>query len=153
LCSSSIAATGTSGRPLANTRDTERLIEKHFLPKLRHRDIADIATLDLAQLINELLPTPDPGSPLEGAPTPVEIVPREVPTDGKLREVLSKAMADGSTSAKIVQLLITRDSVGRRLRPYVAKTFKTASQPVSRGFGCLRTSRRCCCLTRPQKVR
>jgi integrase len=110
-------------------KDTERLIEKHFIPKLRHRDIADIATHELTQLIDKLLPTPGtcihafaaarlmfrwaalrrliPRSPLEGVPVPVDTAPRErVLSDAELRRVLAKAIDDGSTFGKIVQLLI-----------------------------------------------
>jgi integrase len=110
-------------------KDTERLIEKHLLPKLRHREIDDIATHEVTQLVDKLLQTPGTcfhvfaaarlifhwaarrrlivRSPLDGVPEPVEIVPRErTLSDDELREVLSKAITDGSTFGKIVQLLI-----------------------------------------------
>ncbi|HVC52565.1 MAG TPA: integrase family protein [Stellaceae bacterium] len=110
-------------------RDTERLILKHLVPKLGRKGISEIATHDVMQLIDKLLPTPGTcihvfaaarlmfrwaaqrrivaRSPLDGVPPPAHATARErTLTDNELREVLTKTIADGSTFAKIVQLLI-----------------------------------------------
>ena len=121
--------THTSRKNRARTaKDTERLIEKHLIPKLGRKGISDIATHDVMQLIDKLLPTPGTcihvfaaarlmfrwaekrrliaRSPLDGVPAPVETVARErVLTNDELKEVLGKAMSEGSTFAKIVVLL------------------------------------------------
>ena len=48
-----------------------------------------------------------PRSPLEGVDPPVKVGARErTLTDDELRDVLAKAIADGSTFARIAQLLI-----------------------------------------------
>lgn len=110
-------------------RDTERLIQKHLVPKLGRKGISEIATNDVMPLIDKLLPTPGTcihvfaaarlvfrwaaqrrliaRSPLDGVPPPVHPIARErTLTDEELREVLTKAIADGSIFANIVQLLI-----------------------------------------------
>jgi integrase len=122
----------THTRPKTRKRtadETERLIKKHLMPRLRSRDIGDVATHDLMKLVDKLLPKPGtcwhvfaaartmfrwaskrrliPRSPLEDVPAPVEMKARErVLTDAELREVLTRAIADHSTFGRIVQLLI-----------------------------------------------
>lgn len=109
-------------------KDTERLIQKHLIPKLGRKNISQIATYDVMQVIDKLLPTPGTcthvfaaarlifrwaekrrlilRSPIDGVPAPVEVVARErTLTDDELGEVLSKAQADGSTFSKVVLLL------------------------------------------------
>jgi integrase len=110
-------------------KDTERLIKKHLIPKLGRKGVSDITTHEVMQIIDKLLPTPGtcihvfwaarlifrwaakrrlvPRSPLEGVDEPAKIGNRErTLSDEELRELLSKTIVDGSTFAKIVQLLI-----------------------------------------------
>jgi integrase len=84
----------------ASTRiETERLIEKHLVPKLGPRPLSSISTQDLTHLIDRLLSTPGicwhafaaarllfgwatkrrllQRSPLEGVPSPAKSAPRE----------------------------------------------------------------------------
>ena len=109
--------------------ETERLLKKHLMPKLRHRNIAEIATHELTQIIDRLLPKPGtcshvfaaarlmfrwafrrrliPRSPLEGVDPPVKITPRErVLSDDELRAIYRLAIAERSMFGEIVQLLI-----------------------------------------------
>jgi integrase len=109
-------------------KETERLITKHLVPALSGTDLGDIETPDVAQIIDRLLATPSTAlhvyaaarlifrwaahrrlidrSPVEFLPAPTKITFRDrVLTDDELTTVY-RAAQDGSTFAKIIQLLV-----------------------------------------------
>jgi integrase len=91
--------THTAHKRASTRTETERLIQKHLIPKLGHRPLSSITTQDLTQLIDRLLPTPGicwhtfaaarlifgwatkrrliQRSPLESVPSPAKSAPRE----------------------------------------------------------------------------
>jgi integrase len=110
-------------------KETERLIEKHLIPKLGRRGVSDITTHDVMQLVDKLLPTPGTAihvfwaarlmfrwaekrrlisrSPLDGVDAPGTIEARErTLTDDELATVLRTAATTGLSIGRIVQLLI-----------------------------------------------
>ena len=111
------------------SKETKRLLTKHFLPKLRHERLENIATHTIASIVDRLLDTPSEAnhafaairlffrwaarrkyvghSPCEGLRAPTQPVARErVLTDQELKRVLRAARGEDSTFGSIVQLLI-----------------------------------------------
>jgi integrase len=109
--------------------EMKRIINRHLMPKLRHRDLAEITTQDIASAIERLIPTPGEchalfkaartlfrwmekrrlieRSPIGGLDAPSRVVSRDrLLTDAELSAVLRNAIADASAFGRIVELLI-----------------------------------------------
>lgn len=109
--------------------ETERLLNRHFLPPLRHDKIAEIRTETISRIIDRLNGTPSEArhafaairqffnwavsrryvdrSPCEGVRAPGHAVARDrVLRDGELEMILRQARAEPCTFNSIVQLLI-----------------------------------------------
>ncbi len=110
-------------------REYRRIIDRHFLPKLRREPLERIHTQDLTRIIDRLADTPSEArhayaiasvffnwavgrrliehSPLAGVKAPRTSPSRDrVLTDDELAAVLRKSASSGSTMAAMVQLLI-----------------------------------------------
>jgi len=110
-------------------REIKRLLNKHFLPPLRHEKLHEIATHRLSKIIDGLRSTPSEAShafaaarlffrwavrrrllansPLDGAQSPARAKPRtRVLTSEELAKVFLAARAETSAFSSIVQLLI-----------------------------------------------
>ena len=110
-------------------RDTERLLNRHFLPSLRHEKLADIQTHNISRVIDRLKSTPSEArhafvaarqffnwavgrryierNPCQGLqPPPPSKVRDRVLTNDELKLVLARAKAEDSNFNRIVQLLI-----------------------------------------------
>jgi integrase len=121
--------THTSKNRERTAKDTERLIQKHLIPRLRRKSIADIDTHDVTQIIDKLLPTPGTcihvfaaarlmfrwaaqrrlidRSPIDNLPPPTTAVARaRVLSSDELVIVYRKALAARFTGGLIVRLLI-----------------------------------------------
>jgi hypothetical protein len=104
-------------------------LERHFLPKWRHDQLATITTADISAVIDRLHKTPSEAahayaklrqffgwatersyldrSPMERLRMPHKYVPRQrVLSDEELRAVYLQAAADGDSYGKLVRLLI-----------------------------------------------
>jgi integrase len=126
----------------------ERIFERHLLPKLRHRKLADIKPHDMLVLVDKLLKTPSEAnhthciaqsffrwavrrrylerSPMEGMEKPAKYHPRDrVLTDDELVAVWQAAEKYGYPFGSIVQLLILtgqrRSEIGLLKWSYVNK--------------------------------
>ena len=109
--------------------EIKRLLNKHFLPPLRHERLHEITTHRLSKIVDSLLSTPSEAShafaaarlflrwavrrrlllksPLDGAQSPALGVPRaRVLTADELAKVFLAARAEPSAFSSIVQLLI-----------------------------------------------
>lgn len=110
-------------------KETKRLLNKHFLPKLRYEKLHQIPTHTVTKIIDGLLDTPSEAmhayaaarllfrwavqrrllakSPLEGVPAPSKAIPRaRVLSPEELAKVFFAAKAEQSSFGSIVQLLI-----------------------------------------------
>ncbi len=139
-------------------KEIERLIGKHFVPKIGRKALADISTQDVAQLIDKLLPTPSEclhaftaarlmfrwaarrrlieRSPLDSLPAPTMAVARErVLSDGELAIVYRKAVSARFMGGLIVQLLILtgqrRGEISALRAEYIDKDARTITFPGS----------------------
>lgn len=118
----------TMRRP-GTTKETKRLLNKHFLPSLRHEKLHQIPTHRLIKIIDRLLSAPSEAthafaaarlffrwavrrrhiatSPLEGVQAPTRAVARtRVLSPKELAKVFLAARAEPSAFGSIVQLLI-----------------------------------------------
>lgn len=109
--------------------EIKRLLNKHFLPPLRHEKLHEIATHRLSKIIDGLRSTPSEAShafaaarlffrwavrrrllansPLDGAQSPARATPRtRVLTSEELAKVFLAARAEPSAFSSIVQLLV-----------------------------------------------
>jgi integrase len=109
--------------------ETDRLITKHLMPKLRRKDLSDITTQDVAPIIEKLIGKPGEckslftaartlfrwmekrrlieRSPIAGLDVPVRSESRShLLTDAELAAVLRLAIAEQTTYGRIVELLI-----------------------------------------------
>jgi integrase len=125
-----------------------RLFERHLLPRLRHRKLADIKPHDIVIIVDRLLKTPAEAththsvaqaffrwavrrkylerSPMEGMEKPAKYHPRErVLTDDELVAVWRAAEGYGHAFGPIVQLLILtgqrRSEIGKLKWSYIEK--------------------------------
>lgn len=148
--------THTSQKNRARTaKDTERIIDKHLVPTLGSEQLSEIATQDVAQIIDKLLKTPGTAmhvyaaarlmfrwaakrrlidrSPIEFLPPPTKIIARDrVLTEDELRTVF-RAARDGSTFGKIIQLLILtgqrKSQIANLRAEYIDADAKTIAWP------------------------
>lgn len=109
--------------------EMKRLINRHLMPKLKRRDLSEITTQDVATAIEKLIPTHAEckalftasrtlfrwmekrrlieRSPISGLDAPTRVVSRDhVLTDEELGKVLSQAIQEPASYARIVELLI-----------------------------------------------
>jgi len=139
-------------------KETKRLLNKHFLPKLRHEHLESISTHTVAGIVDKLLDTPSEAnhafaairlfcrwaarrkyiahSPCESLQAPTRPVARDrVLTDQELKKVFAAARAENSTFGLIVQLLILtgqRCSEVAGLRSeFIASKERTITLPAS----------------------
>jgi hypothetical protein len=125
--------------------EMKRLINRHLMPKLKHHDLSEITTEQVAVIVEKALPTPAEckslftaartlfrwaerrrlisRSPLSGLETPVRPTSRDrLLSAAELAEVYSKALAATSSFGRIVTLLIL---TGQRVPHY-----STCSMPT-----------------------
>jgi len=118
-----------SAKRPGTAKEIRRLLNKHFLPPLRHEKLHEIATHRLSKIIDGLLSTPSEAkhsfdaarlffrwavrrrlltkSPLDGVQSPTRATPRtRVLTADELAKVFLAARAEPSAFSSIVQLLI-----------------------------------------------
>ena len=109
--------------------EMKRLINRHLMPKLRHSDLSEITTEDVASVLEKLIATPAEckalytatktlfrwmerrkllkASPLASLDAPTRVSSRDhFLTNEELGAVLAKAMSDPSSYGRIVELLI-----------------------------------------------
>jgi integrase len=121
--------THTSQKRASTRNEIERLIARHFLPKLRTRSMGDISATEITDITDKLIAKPGTcfhafaairlifrwavrrkiidRSPLEGMPSPVAAGHRDrVLTDDELREILRTAISIDTTFARLVRFLI-----------------------------------------------
>lgn len=134
----------------------ERLFKRHLLPRLRHRELADIKPHDITSIIDRLLKTPSEcnhahaaaqtffrwaarrhyidRSPMEGMEKPTKYHPRNrTLTDSELRAVWRAAEDYGYPFGTIVQLLILtgqrRSEIGKLKWTYLGADSRAAPSP------------------------
>jgi integrase len=130
-----------NNRP-STARETERLLKRHFLPKLGPRTLKDISTQDILRITDRMLSTPTEAnnahavantlfrwatrrryiahSPMEGLQMPARKVPRSrVLSPLELRTAFAVAQQAGVYGQIIRLLILTGQRVGqfRNLRP------------------------------------
>lgn len=126
---------GPNLKPSTKT-ELKKGLERHFLPKWRHEQLASITTADISATIDRLHKTPSEAahayaklrqfltwaternyldrSPMERLRSPHKYVPRQrVLCDEELRAVYLQAAVDGGSYGKLVRLLIL---LGQRLK-------------------------------------
>jgi integrase len=151
-------ATHFQGKKPRTKKDADRILQKHFLPKLRRERLENVTTESLAKIIDALLPTPAEAnhafsvlrtflrfcvkrrylkhSPLEGMSLPSRVVRRDrVLTDTELPAVYRAAEAVGYPFGCIVQLCILtgqrRGEIGALRWDYIDQTQRTITLPPS----------------------
>jgi integrase len=151
-------ATHYQGKKPRTKRDGERILKKHFLPKLRRDRLANLSTESLAKIIDDLLPTPAEAnhafsvirtflrfcvkrrylnhSPIEGMSLPSRVLRRDrVLTDTELPLIYRASNAVGYPFGCIVQLCILtgqrRGEIGALRWDYIDQTERTVTLPPS----------------------
>lgn len=137
-------------------KEYKRILNKHFMPRLRLEPIERITTFDLTRIVDKMSDTPAEAhhafaivkalfnwtvsrrviqfSPLSGVRPPKSNPSRErVLTDDELRIVYSKALACTSTMGWVVRLLVLtgqrRGEIGGLRRSYIDLEAKTITWP------------------------
>jgi integrase len=109
--------------------EMKRIVKRHLMPKLRHRDVGEITTQDIASAVEKRISTPGEcyalfkaartlfrwmekrrlieRSPIGGLDAPTRVPSRDrVLTDAELAAVLGNAITENSAFGRIVELLI-----------------------------------------------
>jgi len=149
-------ATHYQGKKARTKTDGERILRKHFLPKLRGERLENITTENVAKIIDRLLPTPAEAnhafavirtflrfcvkrrylkhSPIEGMSLPSRIAPRDRTLDGaELPAIYRAADGIGYPFGRIVQLCILtgqrRGEIAALRWDYIYQTERTITLP------------------------
>lgn len=152
-----LAASAKRNRP-RTTKDYTRLLNRHFLPPLGRKNLAEITPREIAKIIDNLLGTPSEcahafaavkiffrwairrhltkASPAEGLQGPPKARSRErVLTDAELREVLQKARDQGFPFGYVLELLILtgqrRSEIGSLEWNWIDDEKRTITLPAS----------------------
>lgn len=135
--------------------ETDRLITRHLMPKLRRKDLSEISTQDVAPIIEKLI-AKTPGeckalftaartlfrwmekrrlierSPISGLDVPVRSESRDhLLSDDELASVLALAIAEQSTYGRIIELLIRTGQRVKQIAHLRAEWIDTTNKTIT----------------------